>query len=177
MGVGFPMVPVCRPRGRVQLPRLPLHLNVKDGRGGVRRASQISCLSKRFSLPSLSGRLIPTTSCMVKMAISNHADDIEPSIVFTDMLDWLSYTTFHSGTGQMMLRAKAFFDAYDPSMVQTRTISEKVSDLFALYEDGERRLRVNRDRDLAMYRDAVAKFLDSDNWVVTSTTQESLSLR
>ena len=88
-----------------------------------------------------------------------------------------SYTTFDSGPGQMMLRARAFFDAYDPTMVQTRTISEKVSDLFALYEDGERRLRVNRDRGLAMYRDAVAKFLDSDNWPVTPTTQESLSLR
>ena len=114
---------------------------------------------------------------MVKMAISDDADAIEPSVVFTDMLDWLSYTTFDSGPGQMMLRAKAFFDAYDPTKVQTRTISEKVSDLFALYEDGERRLRVNRDRDLARYRDAVAKFLESDNWVVTPTTQESLSLR
>ena len=93
------------------------------------------------------------------------------------MLDWLSYATFDSGPGQMMLRARAFFDAYEPTKVQTRTISEKVSALFALYEDGERRLRVNRDRDLARYRDAVAKCLDSDNWVVTPTTQESLSLR
>lgn len=27
---------------------------------------------------------------MVKMTIPDHVDDIEPSVVFTDMLDWLS---------------------------------------------------------------------------------------
>lgn len=45
---------------------------------------------------------------MVKMAIRDDTGHIEPSVVFTDMLDWLDYVTFDSGPGQMMLKAKSF---------------------------------------------------------------------
>lgn len=151
-------------------------VNVKTGVVGSEGQPNLVSLKKVLSAV-IERQIDSYYLLMVKMAIPDHADDIEPSVVFTDMLDWLPYTTFDSGPGQMMLRAKAFFDAYDSTKAQTRTISEKVSDLFALYEDGKRRLRVNRDRDLAMYRDAVAKFLDSDDRIVTPTTQESLSLR
>ncbi len=151
-------------------------VNVKTGVVGSEGQPNLVSLKKVLSA-IIERQIDSYYLLMVKMVIRDDAGDIEPSVVFTDMLDWLSYTTFDSGPGQMMLKAKAFFAAYNPTMVQTRTISEKVSDLFTLYKEGERRLRVNRDRDLVRYRDAVTKFLDSDDWVVTPATQESLSLQ
>lgn len=150
-------------------------INVKTGVVGSEGQPNLVSLKKVLSA-IIERQIDSYYLLMVKMAILEDADDIQPSVVFTDMLDWLPYTTFDAGPGQMMLRAKAFFADYDPAMLPSRTISEKVSDLFELYQDGERRLRNNRDRDLNRYRDEVARFLNSDNWTVTPSSQRSLSL-
>ena len=151
-------------------------INVKTGVVGSEGQPNLVSLKKVLSA-IIKRQIDSYYLLMVKMAIPNDASDIQPSVVFTDMLDWLPYTTFDSGPGQMMLKAKAFFDAYNPSTVPARTLSQKVSCLLSLYKEGEKRLRDNRDRDLKKYRNAVAEFLDSDNWVVTSATQESLFLQ
>ncbi len=151
-------------------------INVKTGVVGSEGRPNLVSLKKVLSA-IIERQIDSYYLLMVKMAIPNDASDIQPSVVFTDMLAWLPYTTFDSGTGQMMLKAKAFFDAYNPSTVPARTLSQKVSDLLCLYEKGEKRLRDSRDRDLKKYRNDGAEFLGSDNWVVTSATQESLFLQ
>ena len=151
-------------------------VNVKTGLVGSEGQPNLVSLKKVLS--AITARQIDSYYLlMVKMAIRDDTGHIEPSVVFTDMLDWLDYVTFDSGPGQMMLKAKSFFSAYDPSAVRRKSLPEKITALFALYEDGEERLRFNRKRDFIKYRDAVGKFLDSDDWTVTTTTQESLLVR
>lgn len=149
-------------------------VNVKTGLVGSEGQPNLVSLKKVLS--AITARQIDSYYLlMVKMAIQD--GHIEPSVVFTDMLDWLDYVTFDSGPGQMMLKAKSFVSAYDPSAVRRKSMREKITALFDLYEDGEERLRFNRERDFIKYREAVRKFLDSDDWNVTTTTQESLFVR
>ena len=151
-------------------------VNVKTGIVGSEGQPNLVSLKKVLS--AITARQIDSYYLLiVKMAISDSTGDIAPSIVFTDMLDWLDYVTFDSGPGQMMLKAKAFFAAYDPDASTALTITDKVTRLFNLYKDGERRLRTNRERDLKKYSNLVDQFLDSPNWTVTPATQRSLSIR
>lgn len=151
-------------------------INVKTGLVGSE--GQPNLVSIKKVLSAITERQIDSYYLlMVKIAIDDGTGAIEPSVVFTDMLDWLDYVTFDSGPGQMMLKAKTFFDAYDPATVKNKTMSEKVKSLFSLYEDGERRLRINRERDFGKYRDTVDRFLESSDWAVTTATQESLSVQ
>ena len=151
-------------------------VNVKTGVVGSEGQPNLVSLKKVLS--ALTAREIDSYYLLiVKIAISEYNGAIEPSIVFTDMLDWLDYVTFDSGPGQMMLKAKAFFAAYDPEVLSTDTTSGKVERLFELYKDGERRLRRNRDRDLQKYSALVDRFLASDDWTVTPQTQRDLSIQ
>lgn len=151
-------------------------INVKTGLVGSEGQPNLVSLKKVLS--AITARQIDSYYLlMVKLAIQDDGGNIEPSVVFTDMLDWLDYVTFDSGPGQMMLKAKVFFDAYDPAVVPQKKMREKVEALLSLYEDGERRLRINRDRDLKKYRNAVDRFLGSNDWDVTAATQEGLSVR
>ena len=151
-------------------------VNVKTGLVGSEGQPNLVSLKKVLS--AITARPIDSYYLlMVKMAIQNGTGHIKPSVVFTDMLDWLDYVTFYSGPGQMMLKAKSFVSAYDPSAVRRKSMREKITALFELYKDGEERLRFNRNRDFVKYQEAVEKFLDSDDWNVTTTTQESLFVR
>ncbi len=111
---------------------------------------------------------------IVKMQIL--ADGIIPTIYLFDMLDWLDYVTFDSGPGQMMLRAVKFFKEFDPKNVVKADIGAKVQRLMDLYEDGERRLRTSRERDLGRYRERFQQFKALKEFVVTPDTQRSLRL-
>lgn len=72
-------------------------------------------------------------------------DTIVPNVYLVDMLDWLSFVTFDAGPGQTMLKEKSFYEAADAGHVPAeRTLSEKVSSLIDLLEDGDRRLIKNR---------------------------------
>ncbi len=151
-------------------------VNVKTGLVGSEGQPNLVSLKKVLS--AITARQIDSYYLlMVKIAIQANTGAIEPSVVFTDMLDWLQYVTFDSGPGQMMLKAKAFFAAYDPTAAIEHTMAQKLTALYDLYQDGERRLRINRDRDLRKYRAAVDRFLANGAWTVTPTTQEGLSVQ
>ena len=45
-----------------------------------------------------------------------------------------------------------------------------------LYEDGERRLKENRERDLEYYREQFNDFMAGRDFLVTEETQRSLGL-
>ena len=114
---------------------------------------------------------------IVKMQISAIGKkEIVPSVYLVDMLDCLEYVTFDSGPGQMMLRAVKFFKEFDPKKVKPIDIKQKVQRLMDLYQDGERRLKANREKDLAHYTHEFGIFMASKDFSVTAATQRSLNL-
>lgn len=92
------------------------------------------------------------------------------------MLDWLDYVTFDSGPGQMMLRAVNFFNDFESVTLEPISFKDKVMRLMKLYEDGERRLKENRERDLIKYTKGFESFMEAGDFTVTPETQKTLNL-
>lgn len=108
--------------------------------------------------------------------------DLQPPITclvhFIDMLDYLDYVTFDSGPGQIMLKSRLFFPFLATQKHPSRqTMKQKVEQLVALLEDGERRLIENRKRDLGGYRTKAQVYTSLEQHLVTPLSQESLNLR
>ena len=149
-------------------------VNVKTGIVGSE--GQPNLVSLKKVLGTIMARQIDSYYLLiVKMRIS--AEAIEPAVYLIDMLDWLEYVTFDSGPGQMMLKAVKFFNEFDPKETKLTTIKDKVKRLMDLYEDGERRLKENRESDLADYRRKFEAFMADKDFIVTPETQESLNLQ
>lgn len=149
-------------------------VNIKTGLVGSEGQPNLVSLKKVLSAV-MQRQIDSYYLLMVKMRI--HPDNIEPSVYFTDMLDWLEYTTFDSGPGQLMLKAKAFFAAFTPASTPAHDMKEKAETLMALYEDSEKRLRKNRRLDLKKYRQQFKSFLSNIDSGVTPETQRSLLLQ
>jgi hypothetical protein len=149
-------------------------VNVKTGIVGAE--GQPNLVSMKKILDGITHRLIDSYYLLI-VKISIRPKGIEPHVYFIDMLDWLDFLTFDSGPGQIMLKAKAFFVAYETRKVERLAVKEKLKTLMALYEDGERRLQENRAHDLKLYRKAAEAFLNADQYTVTPETQRSLHLR
>jgi hypothetical protein len=148
-------------------------VNVKTGIVGAE--GQPNLVSLKKVLDAIMAKQIDSYYLLiVKMRIDPHA--IIPYIYFIDMLDWLEWVTFDSGPGQMMLRAVKFFHEYDASKPRKLDIKAKVRKLMELYEDGERRLKENRERDLEYYREEFKTFMAEGHFVVTAETQRGLAL-
>lgn len=149
-------------------------VNVKTGIVGAEGQPNLVSLKKVLSV--IMARQIDSYYLLiVKMEITKKG--IIPSVYFVDMLDWLDYVSFDSGPGQMMLRAVKFFNEYDPKKIGALDIKAKVQKLMDLYEDGERRLKLNRESDLNRYRQEFSTFMASGDFVVTPETQRSLMLQ
>jgi len=148
-------------------------INVKTGIVGAE--GQPNLVSLKKVLRAIMAREIDSYYLLiVKMEI--RPEEITPSVYFIDMLDWMDYVTFDSGPGQMMLKAVKFFAEYDPKRQPVLGIRDKVQRLMDLYEDGEQRLRENRERDLDRYRLEFDRFMAEGGFAVTSETQRSLLL-
>jgi len=149
-------------------------VNVKTGIVGAEGQPNLVSLKKILS--AIMARQIDAYYLLiVKMQIA--AQKINSSVYLIDMLDWLDYVTFDSGPGQMMLKATKFFEEFDPAKVKPSGIRGKVKRLMELYEDGERRLKENRARDLEHYREEFRAFTAGGDFVVTPETQRSLNLQ
>lgn len=112
---------------------------------------------------------------MVKIDID---DGISPKVCFVDMLDHLEFVTFDSGPGQIMLKAKAFFNAFAKGFVSPQlAIEEKIDKLLELLEDGERRLVINRESRLRAIKTMASSYYESESHIVSPETQESLNLK
>jgi hypothetical protein len=148
-------------------------INVKTGIVGAE--GQPNLVSLKKVLGAIMARQIDSYYLLyVKMEI--RPEEITPSVYLIDMLDWMDYVTFDSGPGQMMLRAVKFFAEYDPERQTALGIRDKVQKLMNLYEDGERRLKENRERDLDRYRLEFDRFMAGGDFAVTPETQRSLRL-
>lgn len=96
---------------------------------------------------------------------------------FVDMLDYLNFVTFDSGPGQIMLKAKSFFEFRETGKQPKKLpLKKKVLSLIALLEDGERRLIINRKRVLGQFRKKAGMY-DSARHIVTPETQASFNLQ
>ncbi len=112
---------------------------------------------------------------MVKMDITR---EITCRVYFLDLLDYLSYMTFDSGPGQIMLKANAFYDAMAKgTSPPTLAIRRKVKQLYAMLEDGNKRLAANRAESLARFHKDISRYLKSSRRKVTADTQNPLNLR
>ncbi len=148
-------------------------VNVKVGIVGAE--GQPNLVSLKKVLTAVMARQIDSYYLLiVKMQIGEK--EILPSVYLFDMLDCLDYVTFDSGPGQMMLRAVNFFNDFDPTRVKPLDIKQKVQRLMDLYEDGERRLKANREKGLARYRKEFRIFMAGKDFSVTPATQGSLNL-
>lgn len=148
-------------------------INVKTGIVGSEGQPNLVSLKKVLS--SIMARQIDSYYLLiVKMGIGS--EEIIPSVYLVDMLDWLDYVTFDSGPGQMMLKAVKFFDGYDPKRAIELDVRKKAQRLMDLYEDGERRLKENRERDLERYKREFRDFMVGNDFAVTPITQRSLLL-
>ena len=79
-----------------------------------------------------------------------------------DLLDWLEFVAYDAGPGQIMLREQNFYDAIDSGYIPPkRSIQEKTTVLFNLFEEQLQALIVNRERRLNSQREFLEKFLDT----------------
>ena len=90
-----------------------------------------------------------------------------------DLLDYLDYTHFDSGPGQIMLREANFYEALDSGYTPPHlTLLEKVNVLLTKLRDGDERLLKNRERE---QRDLTAKAEQFD--IGLPLDQRSLNIR
>lgn len=148
-------------------------VNVKTGIVGSE--GQPNLVSMKKIMKAIMSRQIDSYYLLiVKMSISK--EGINPFTYLVDMLDWLDYVTFDSGPGQMMLRAVNFFNDFESVTLEPISFKDKVMRLMKLYEDGERRLKENRERDLIKYTKGFESFMEAGDFTVTPETQKTLNL-
>ena len=81
-------------------------------------------------------------------------------IYLADLLDIRQHLTFDAGPGQIMLREQAFYEAVPPERpLPEKPIEEKITELFDLFEDGERRTQLNRERRQQVLRKSLDAFM------------------
>lgn len=80
-------------------------------------------------------------------------DAITHKAYLVDLLDWTDFIAYDAGPGQIMLRERDFYDAFESGHAPTdRSIGTKVENLFARFEEGVRSLFTNRQQRLERQR-------------------------
>ena len=76
-----------------------------------------------------------------------------------DVLDWTEFIAYDAGPGQIMLRERDFYEAYDSGHVPPeRTVPEKAEILFALFEQQLQALFANRQARRQRQRTMLGRF-------------------
>lgn len=135
-------------------------INVKSGLQDMR--GQPNVVSMQKLLDYLFSRWIDSYYLLiVKFDISKRSE-ITHRTYFFDLLDWTDFITYDAGPGQIMLKEQDFYDAYDSgSAPPCRSIQEKVSRLFDLFEQRVEALFQNRRRRLRRQRKQLERFDDA----------------
>lgn len=160
---------VTRSMGDVWFPNHEIFhpINVKASITGAKGQPNMVSLKKLLDA-LLDHKIDSYYLLIVKVSIN---EEITCEVFFVDLLDYLDYMAYDSGPGQIMLKAKAFFDAMGSGTVPSkRTIGEKVRFLIEMLEDGDLRLAANRKRELLRLR-ARADLYKEAQHVVTAQTQ------
>jgi hypothetical protein len=116
-------------------------VNVKSGEIG--KNGQPNMVSLKKLLAALLERQIDSYYILV---VKFDASNGKAHVYFVDLLDYLDFTHFDSGPGQLMLREKRFYEAvatgYKPPK---QSLEEKTSRLLEILKEGDQRLTRNRD--------------------------------
>ena len=142
-------------------------INVKAGEAGKNGQPNMVSLTKLLDA-LLSHEIDSYYLLIVKMQIAGlptaaeiplrlDAAHIVPHVYFVDMLEYLDFITFDAGPGQAMLKERQFYDAFDRGEKRPLlNVTQKVTQLVALLEDGDKRLIANRQaKMIRLRRDAL----------------------
>ena len=140
-------------------------VNVKSGLQG--RKGQPNVVSMRKLLNYLFQHWLDSYYLlMVKFSIpeeTSPAEEISHQAYLFDLLDWLEFVTYDAGPGQIMLREQEFYDAFDTDrQPRARSIQEKATFLFELFESQVQALIHNRRERLSNQRGMLDEFLRAD---------------
>lgn len=137
-------------------------VNIKAGEYG--KNGQPNLVSLKRVLSALAACAIDSYYLLI-MKIRHTGSDYSPHVYFVDMLDFLEYTVFNSGPGQMMLKESQFYPAVDALYAQgkyapepDRTVSEKVETLYAMLERADAQLTLDRDKKRKMVKEQVVRY-------------------
>lgn len=89
---------------------------------------------------------------------------VSPLVHFVDLLDCLDYVRFDSGPGQIMLKQKNFYEAFDNNGVKSNTIGleEKIKKLSEILKKGNAGLIENRKNTAKHLKEIAEKFNESE---------------
>ena len=134
-------------------------INVKSGLQAQNGQPNVVSMQKLLDY-LFSGWIDSYHLLIIKFAIS---DDITHKSYLIDLLDWTDYITYDAGPGQIMLKEKDFYDAFDSGRIpRMRPVKEKVESLFQLFENQLRALIVNRQGRIDRQRSMFQEFLRND---------------
>lgn len=153
--------PLKRSMGDIWVPSRGIFnpVNVKSGLQG--RKGQPNVVAMRKLLNYLFQHWIDSYYLlMVKFSI---AEEISHQAYLFDLLDWLEFIAYDAGPGQIMLREQEFYDAFDAGrQPPARSIQQKATVLFELFEEQVQVLIDNRLERLHNQRQQLAAFLNND---------------
>lgn len=151
-------------------------INIKAGEYG--KNGQPNLVSLKRVLSALALSLIDSYYLLI-MKIEHTGVDYCPHVYLVDMLDFLDYTVFNSGPGQLMLKEAQFYPTVEslnergvnaPS--PTRTIPEKISRLYRMLELADRQLYTDREKKRLQIREQVAEYSATKRPAVLRAAQE-----
>jgi hypothetical protein len=98
---------------------------------------------------------------------------VEHKSYLIDLLDWLDFVAFNAGPGQIMLREKDFYSAYEGGHKPAQLpMSAKVEKLFSRFQDGVQRLLKSRKKRLARQRRQFDAFNAAGNFTVDQSSMQ-----
>ncbi|MFZ1934761.1 MAG: hypothetical protein WCB27_07675 [Thermoguttaceae bacterium] len=96
---------------------------------------------------------------------------IEHKAYLIDLLDWLDFTAYDAGPGQVMLREHDFYAAYEnEEWPEPLSIAAKVEKLYSQFEKGIRRLFKNREKRVARQHSLFTTFVAGNDCAVDQST-------
>ena len=132
-------------------------INVKSGLQDMRGQPNVVSMEKLLNY--LFRRWIDSYYLLVVKFNISKRNEIAHRVYFFDLLDWIDYITYDAGPGQIMLKERDFYDAYDSGASQPRrSMLSKVEYLFSLFEQQVEALFENRRRRLRGQRAQLENF-------------------
>jgi hypothetical protein len=138
-------------------------VNIKAGEYG--KNGQPNLVSLKRVLSALASQLIDSYYLLI-MKIRDDGGAFVPHVYMVDMFDFLDYTVFNSGPGQMMLKEAQFYPAVDALYAsgkyappQRRTLREKIDRLYEMLETADQQLYIEREKKRMVVREQVAEYV------------------
>lgn len=135
-------------------------INIKSGE--INANGQPNMVSLAKLMRALAQREIDSYYLLFIKIGTERSGRVDSQLYIADILDYLEYTSFDSGPGQIMLHERDFFTHLDSNgNVQSRTVKEKLQYLHEMLVNADRRLLVNRKIRQSSFKRLVNEFEES----------------